>query len=300
MTGSQKYKPIRTGRSANVFVRDVNYHLLEWGNSTQPLLLLLHGWGDCAASFQFLVDELRQDWFVVAPDWRGFGRSQHRCSSYWFPDYLADLHQILEHYQPDNPVNVLGHSMGANVAGLYAGIFPDRIKTFINVEGFGLLDRDPVTAPDNYRRWMTQSRTMPSYKTYASYAELAERIISRSPTLAETRALFIAENWAETDDTGRIVLRADPVHKLPNAVLYRRAEAEACWNRVLAPVLIVVGEDSDFAAGANSIVAGNNDRGLFRDCSSVTIPDCGHMVHLEQPGELAKALERFTSGEFSE
>ncbi|MBT6209644.1 MAG: alpha/beta fold hydrolase, partial [Woeseia sp.] len=139
MTASQKYEPQAFSRSARTEIRGVNYHVLEWGNSEQPLLFMLHGWGDCGASFQFVVDELQKDWFVVAPDWRGFGRSRIRCTSYWFPDYVADLHVLLAHYQSDKPVHLLGHSMGANIAGLYAGIFPDRVASFVNVEGFGLV-----------------------------------------------------------------------------------------------------------------------------------------------------------------
>jgi len=75
MTKSQIYEPKRGSVDVRVDVRGVGYHLLEWGDRNNPLLMMLHGWGDCAASFQFLVDELREDWFVVAPDWRGFGRS---------------------------------------------------------------------------------------------------------------------------------------------------------------------------------------------------------------------------------
>ena len=190
MTESQIYDAVKAARSAWLDVRGVRYHLLEWGDATRPLLMMLHGWGDCAASFQFVVDELQQDWFVVAPDWRGFGRSHHRCDSYWFPDYLADLDALLDHYQPKEPVDLLGHSMGANIAGLYAGVFPDRVRNFVNVEGFGLVDSDPENAPANYRRWLTQIRTSPAYSTYSSFAGLAERIIRRAPEMSADRALY--------------------------------------------------------------------------------------------------------------
>jgi pimeloyl-ACP methyl ester carboxylesterase len=290
---SQIYEPLRRPASVRIDVRGVSYHILEWGKRSDPLLVLLHGWGDCAASFQFLVDELRNDWFVVAPDWRGFGRSHYRCQGYWFPDYLADLDLILSHYQADEPVNLLGHSMGANVAGLYAGIFPERVQSFINVEGFGLADSEPSNAPANYRHWITQSRGQPAYATYRSFDELARRILKRNPAVRPDRAMFVAQHWAKEDDDGSIVLRSDPAHKLPNAVQYRRAEAEACWDKVTASVLMVVGKETDFTAAAKSWIDPDESAHPFRDEQTAVIPDCGHMVHFEQPGRLAELVERF-------
>lgn len=292
MTKSKLYEAKREPVSVQIDIRGIRYHVLEWGDRSHPLLIMLHGWGDCAASFQFVVDELTSDWFVVAPDWRGFGCSHHRADSYWFPDYVADLDALISRYQPEHPVNVLGHSMGANVAGLYAGIFPERVRSFVNVEGFGLADGDPSNAPDHYRRWITQSRNMPSYATYRSFEELADRIRKRSPLMSDDKALFVSQHWA-TMENGSITLRADPAHKLPNAVQYRRAEAEACWNKVTARVLLVVGADTDFTAAAKTWIDPDKSAHPFRNEETAIIPDCGHMVHFEQPAQLAKAVEGF-------
>ena len=56
-----------------------------------PDLVLLHGWLDVGASFQFLVDALEHEWHVIAPDLRGFGRSEWPAEDYWFPNYFANL-----------------------------------------------------------------------------------------------------------------------------------------------------------------------------------------------------------------
>lgn len=293
MTTSQIYTPRNAPASATHDIRGVQYHVYEWGNSDHPMLVLLHGWGDSGASFQFMVDELERDWFVIAPDWRGFGLSHFRCESYWFPDYVADLDALLTIYQPDAPVNLLGHSMGANVAGIYAGVFPERVSSFVNVEGFGLADGDPGNAPSNYRRWIEQSRQMPSYTTYKEFDDLAMRIKKRSPLMAPEQARFVARHWAERGDDGLIHLRADPAHKLPNAVQYRRAEAEACWENVTAPVLLVVGEKTDFKAAMKSWLDPDESRHPFHGAESVEMPGAGHMVHFEAPAALARATEAF-------
>ncbi|RLA29725.1 MAG: alpha/beta hydrolase [Gammaproteobacteria bacterium] len=254
---------------------------------------MLHGWGDCGRSFQFLVDELKQEWFVIAPDWRGFGKTGSRANSYWFPDYVADLDVLLARYQPQEPVNLLGHSMGANVIGLYAGIMPERVAAFVNVEGFGLKDSDPQDAPANYRRWIEKSRVMPKYASYATFEELAQWIRKRNPSVSPDKAMFVAKQWAEQVDDGTVTLRADPAHKLPNAVLYRRAEALACWSKITAPVLQVVGEDTDFTVAAKSWIETAAGAAPPNGAETIVIPDAGHMVHFEQPGRLAAVIEAF-------
>ena len=92
---SDRYRPRVPRYAARHEIRGVTYHVNLWGDREAPLLVLLHGWGDAGSTFQFVVDALRNDWFVVAPDWRGFGKSHHRTYGYWFPDYLADLHELL-------------------------------------------------------------------------------------------------------------------------------------------------------------------------------------------------------------
>jgi pimeloyl-ACP methyl ester carboxylesterase len=71
------------------------------GRSGAHLLVLLHGWCDVSASWQFVVDALAGDWRVVAPDWRGFGLSEWNNDVYWFPDYIADLDALLQRYSPE-------------------------------------------------------------------------------------------------------------------------------------------------------------------------------------------------------
>ena len=273
-------------------VRGVDYYVNEWGDPNDPLIVFLHGWGDAGATFQFVVDRLASRWHVIAPDWRGFGRTHDRAQCYWFPDYLADLDDLLSKYSPAAPVRLVGHSMGGNIGGLYAGAMPERVRAFVNVEGFGLPDSSPDEAPASYREWLQRSREVPEFTRFGSMEALSRRITDRSPRMAAAQARFVAEAWAIEGPDG-LTLRADPAHKLPNAVLYRRAEAEACWRSVTAPVLLVAGADS---AVFDAVGARLSDGGLplpFPDCRTRIIEDCGHMVHFEAPGLLAAAIEEF-------
>ena len=279
------YRARLKARSIRHKLRGIDYHVTEWGNADNPLLVFLHGWGDAGSTFQFVVDELKHDWFVVAPDWRGFGETKLEAGSYWFPDYLADLDALLEIYSPDAPVQLVGHSMGANVASLYAGVMPERVAAVVNIEGFGLLDSNPEDAPARYRQWVEAGRSRPAYSSYASLGELATRITRRSPQFNEDRALFVAGEWAEVGADGVVRIKADRAHKLPNAVLYRRQEAIACWRNVKAPVLIVVGRNTDFDPDGSSLP--------FKKAEIVSIEGAGHMVHFDQPAGLAEAIEGF-------
>lgn len=286
------YKAGKARRTAQHRIRGVDYQVNLWGDAGDPLIVWLHGWGDCGATFQFVVDELQDDWFVVAPDLRGFGASKIDAEAFWFPDYLADLDRLLDIYSPDTPVRLLGHSMGANIAGLFAGSLPERILAFANVEGFGLADSDPDDAPQRYRHWIEKSRAPSAFSTYPDFESLARRIRDRSPRMTEERAHFVACCWG-VDIDGRIHLTANARHKLPNAVLYRRAESEACWRNIVAPVLLVAGSASEFQTAADARLDSGNLGLPFPDAETAVIDKAGHMMHFEAPRELAAVLEAF-------
>lgn len=288
MPGHDIYQP-KVGRvERRLVIRGVDYCINEWGDPKAPLLVYLHGWADTGSTFQFVVDELTAEWRVVAPDWRGFGRSRCECTSYWFPDYIADLHELLNIYSSQDPVRLVGHSMGANVGSLYAGTMPERVRAFVNIEGFGLPDSDPDDAPGRYRSWIEGAADGPDFSRYADLHALACRIKKRHPAMASSEAAFVAREWASEGDDGVTRLRADPRHKLPNPILYRRAEAEACCRAVTAKTLLVVGANSSFA----DHLGGAATR-MFPGCEHVAIDGAGHMLHFEAPGALAGAIEDF-------
>ncbi len=288
MSNLKYYEP-KVSRVERVLAfRGVDYCVYEWGEVGAPLLVYLHGWADTGSTFQFVIDELTSKWRVVAPDWRGFGRTSCDCTSYWFPDYIADLHALLKIYSPNDPVRLVGHSMGANVGSLYAGTMSERVRAFVNVEGFGLVDSDPDDAPKRYRSWIEAAAERRDFSEYADLETLAARIKKRHPAMHETEAAFVAGEWARKDPDGVVRLRADPCHKLPNPVLYRRAEAVACCRAITAEMLLVVGKNSALASHFDSAAAL-----MFPDSTGVAIEEGGHMLHFEAPRALAGTIEKF-------
>ncbi len=276
-------------------IRGLRYHVRHWKGKAEKRIVLLHGWMDVSASFQFLVDALSNDWDVYAPDWRGYGLTAWSGSdNYWFPDYLGDLDALLERIQPASAVNLVGHSLGGNVGGLYAGIRPERVARFVNLEGFGMPATRAEQAPKRYARWFDELKETARWKPYADYAELADRLQKNNPRLARDRAEFLARHWGRDAEGGGVVLRSDPAHKLINATLYRLDEARACWERVSAPVLWIDAAESETIARMKlTPEALAERRAAFKDLQYHTVKDAGHMLHHDQPGEVARLIEAF-------
>lgn len=290
-----------TSRSECITVRGLDYHVRHWGEPGAPKLFLLHGWMDVAASFQFLVDALRGRWHAIAPDWRGFGRSgwptgHPGTDSYWFPDYLADLEVLLDHYQPDGAVDLVGHSMGANIACFYAGVRPERVRRVVDLEGFGMTATRPEQAPRRYARWLDELRDPPTLKTYDSVEAVAARLKKTNPRLRDDRAAFLAEHWSRRNEAGRWEILGDPAHKMINPVLYRVDEAMAIWAAATAPVLHIEARDSEtlrHIAHKQSIAEFKQRFAAFRDFREVIVDDAGHMLHHDQPEAVAALIESF-------
>ncbi len=284
---------MKQSRSEFIDVRGLKYHCRIWGADSAPTLFILHGWMDVSASFQFMVDCLKKEWRVIAPDWRGFGQTEWtRADSYWFPDYLADLDLILRHYAPDAPVTLAGHSLGGNVASLYAGVRPARVARFINLEGFGLTASSPEKAPERYAQWLDGHVDGKGLRDYENFEALAERLRSANPRLTEERSLFLARHWGGLKD-GRVSLRADPRHKLVNPILYRLEEARACWRAVTAQTLWITGRQTKFMRFDEA--EHESRKACFRHLTARVIDDCGHMLHHDQPAELARLIEDWLS-----
>lgn len=301
---SSTYLPGRACTTESIQIRgDVTYHLRRWLAHDRtalvaPPLLLLHGWMDVGASFQRCVDQLKIDRDVIALDWRGFGgsRTAGHSDSYWFYDYYADLDAVIDHISPDAPIDLLGHSMGGNIAMIYAGACPERVRRLINVEGFGLAQTQPSDAPARLARWLSQLKTPASIRTFAQLQNVVDHLLRRSPHMDKNFAVWVAQQWAQRKEDGHWHVRADPVHKRVNPILYRHDEALASWENILAPVLWIEGDQADHGALASERYSRQEFESRLKKVKSLErlrIGDCGHMVHLDQPGILANAVEHF-------
>jgi pimeloyl-ACP methyl ester carboxylesterase len=290
------YRALRQPRRETLRVRGLEMHLTRWGpepSAREPPVFLLHGWLDAGETFQFLVDAFKKEWPVVAPDWRGFGRSEWPQEGYGFPDYLGDFDALLDQISPDAAVRVVGHSMGGNIANLYAGLRPARVRCVINLEGLGLPRTSPQDAPKRMRKWLDQIKSPTVEKTYNSFEQLASIIQFRYPRFTPAAAAFVARVWGMPDENGRVRLAADPRHHWVNPILYKREDAEATWGEIRAPALVVLGQESDYLPrlGADGTIEAL--RAAHPGAEVVSIEGAGHMLHIERPDAVAPVIEAF-------
>ena len=290
------YQPLRAPHAEFLTVRGLRHRVTWWGDHSPTPVVLLHGFQDCGATWQFLADRLPPQWSLAAPDWRGFGHSEWTPGGYWFPDYFADLEALLDMLVPDAPARIIGHSMGANIAQIYGGVRPRRLAWLVNLEGFGLPATQPQDAPARYARWLDELRQSLREGRYPSVAHLATFLRSKNPRLTPERAEFVASAWTRpaptAADPADVELLFDPRHRLVNPVLYRREEAQACWRRVEAPVLLVRGDTND-SRSLTVQAAAEDMRAHIRNLRVVAVPGAGHMVHHEEPEALARHIVDF-------
>jgi pimeloyl-ACP methyl ester carboxylesterase len=290
------YQALRQPRHETHRVRGLDLHLTRWGRESAAMespLILLHGWMDAGETFQFIVDAFKKDWPIVAPDWRGFGRSEWPQEGYGFPDYLADFDALMDLISPVAPARIVGHSMGGNIACLFAGLRPERVRCVVSLEGIGLPRTSPQQAPQQMRKWLDQVKNPPADKTYNSFEQLTAIIQFRYPRLSPEIAEFVARTWGIPDEHGRVRLAADPRHHWVNPALYRRQDAEAIWREIKAPLMMMLGGQSDYLnrLGEDGTIEALSH--AYPGVEFATVAEAGHMLHLERPDSVAALVESF-------
>ncbi|RZJ21035.1 MAG: alpha/beta hydrolase [Haliea sp.] len=297
------YQARRPSRSEFVPIRGLKYHVRLWGEPApgKVPLVMVHGWMDVAASWQFVVDAFEADHYVVAPDWRGYGLTQSPAAdNYWFPDYLADLDFLLDHYAPETPVNLVGHSMGGNVVMLYAGSRPERIRRLVNLEGFGMPATRPSQAPRRYAKWMDELKALHrgemALKPYDSADGVARRLMKTNKRLPEDKARWLAQHWARQDSAGKWRILGDAAHKITNAQLFRVDEVLETYRAIAAPVLSVEASDNSLDQwwqGKYTLAEYHERLQSVPHLAQALLQDAGHMLHHDQPAALAQIVEKF-------
>lgn len=259
----------------------------RWGKVGNPKIFFLHGFMDSGACFEPVAKRLEDQFYCLAPDFRGFGQSAWTKDplGYFFFEYLADIHVMFNKLSPKEPLSLVGHSMGGNIASLYAGVFPERVVKFVNIEGFGIPNRNPQDNPARVKTWIESSSRGIEKRAPKPLTFFVEKIAKTHPYLDEKSVLTLTKKLTVKKGKGYL-LAADPKHTWPNPHPYRYDLLETFFSAVRAKSLMIVGEKSP----VNHPSLGERLSYYRNGYDLKIIPGAGHMVHYEKPVELAAAI----------
>ena len=268
-------------------------------------VVLLHGMTDVARSLEPLADSLRDRYRVVLYDARGHGHSSHP-GAYSVLHHVADLHALLDWLDLTEPI-LVGHSLGGHTVANLAGLFPDRVRAVVLLEGMG--PPAQMRSPEAAER-LGQTRTMVESlatsrppRPLADLDAAAERLLAAHGRLSRERARVLAAEGTRPGPDGGLVWRHDDrtwhwVTSIDQVALEER------WAAITAPILAVSGAeawDTWWATprGPNRLRIRMSDSefaerlALFADIEHIELAEAGHMVHFDQPGRISELVADF-------
>lgn len=253
--------------------------------------IALHGWLDNAASFTRLAPLL--PWLrLVALDLPGHGRSQHRppAAHYHFVDWVVDVAAAADALGWPKFV-LIGHSMGAAVASLFAGTLPERVERLVLIEALGPNAVRPQDAPTRLAEAIGQrARAQRPPRAFPDLAAAAERLQQVNRDLDEEAArLLVARGTrpAEPPLSG-LVWGSDPRLRELSPFRITEEHIRVFLGRIASPTLVVrarQGMEFDEAVMRGRL-------GCVRGAELIEL-DGGHHLHLAHPAPVADALNRF-------
>lgn len=284
------YSPIKASRSLFTELRGISHHVRVWGDDHAPPLFLFHGAWDASPTFQFVVDALKQQWRILALDWRGYGKSAW-TQAYWLCELVADMEAFVDRFSPTEPITGLGHSMGAHALEFFASVRPGRVGRLVSLDGFALADESQARALQRYRSWLDGVKVEPSFKSYSSTAQMAERLMRGNLKLTADKAAFLAANLSRKQDDGTFAWAFDPRHRDPFPVETRPDGWSTGLQNIATSVLLL---SSGLSRVPRLPIEEVESRiSQVPRHSHIHIENVGHNLHHEAPEFVADIIEPF-------
>jgi pimeloyl-ACP methyl ester carboxylesterase len=270
-------------------------HFVDWGNEDKPPLLLVHGGKDHARSWDWVARALRRDYHVIAPDLRGHGDSSWAIGGqYTAPEYVLDLAQLIDALDLA-PVRIVAHSLGAAVSLFYAGVYPEKVRKLVAVEGMGMPD-----AVFQYLRekeiwelvdgWIEKvrdcSRRQP--RRYPSIDEAAARMQTENAFLSPEQARHLTVHGVARNEDGTFSWKFDNSNRAFYPIRPDHDTTHRLWERISCPTLLVHGTESWHGDPRED---GRVD--FFRDARVLGFEKAGHWVHHDQLDGFLRATAEF-------
>jgi pimeloyl-ACP methyl ester carboxylesterase len=284
------------GPTSNSFISQrLKLHYVDWGNPDAPPLILQHGGADHCRSWDWVAEELRHDWHVICPDLRGHGDSS------WAPDgnyalnaMVYDFAQLV-HTLGYDEVTIVAHSMGSLITSRYAGLYPEKVRRFVDVEGLGpdldyMAKREPRPVADAFRGWIDTKRGAAGRapKKYATLRDAYARMREVNSHLSEERARHLTIHGASRNEDGTWTWKFDPYIHVTWFNDLPRPMVEELWSQIACPVLMMHGTDS-FARNPEQ----DGRIKHFKDARVVSFENAGHWLHHDQFDKFMAEIRAF-------
>jgi len=261
----------------------------SWGDPQNPPILAMHGWLDNANSFEQLANELAQNYYFIAIDLPGHGHSSHLPpgSNYHFTDGIFTVVEIINAFQLDK-VHILGHSMGACLASLIAGVAPERLLSLSLIEGLGPFSHPEDSACSQLTSYMKFVSTKKNKKSkgYPSFADACKARAASGYVSLEI-ATKLCERGVVEEET-LFHWRHDKRLIAPSPLRMTEGQILSCLKTITAPSILFWASNGfsfDSELMQERIKTVNNLK--------VEQLNGGHHIHMEQPEVIAKLLADF-------
>ena len=257
----------------------LNY--VDWGNPDAPPLLLVHGGQDHCRNWDWVAQNLRRDYHVIAPDLRGHGDSAYSPSGdYSMAAYVYDLAQLI-HQQRLAPVRIIAHSLGGNIALRYTGVYPQSVSKLVAIEGMGpspamLRERGVRTVQERMRSWVEEKRSLAGRtpRRYASIEEACARMHAENKHLTPEQARYLTVHGAAQNEDGTYSWKFDNYVRSWSPVDVTTDELQELWGNISCPTLLVYGRES---WASNPETDGRLQ--YFKNARVAAFEGAGHWVH---------------------
>ncbi len=284
------------GPTSHSFVSQrLRLNYLDWGNPDAPTLILQHGGRDHARSWDWVAKALRRDWHVIAPDLRGHGDSAWSPDgAYMTPYMIHDLAQLIHQLDSDE-VSIIAHSLGGAIALRYCGLYPEKVRRLVAIEGLGWAPRPagPIpadTLAQDWRDWINDRRGLSGRppKRYPSIQAALERMRAENAHLSAEQARHLTVHGVSRNEDGSFSWKFDNYVRTPPPVDLTPDNLHALWSRITCPTLLCVGRDS---WARDPRVTGEVDH--FQNAQVVMFEHAGHWLHHDQLDQFMKTVRDF-------
>jgi len=217
----------------------------QWGNPDGEPTIGLHGWLDNANTFDRLAP-LLPELNLIAIDFAGHGQSDHRAEGvhyhpiYDMQDVLAIANQLNWHQ-----FNVIGHSMGASIAGELAAMFPDRVRRSIHIDGFLATGGNTPQDRIEQSRVAIEKILKPHHKArvFDNVEAMAKRVTEATDQTIQAATALVERGHKAVGDG--ITWRTDPRIRYPTPLRHSRSQIDLLLQNATSPALLIVAEQGD-------------------------------------------------------